>query len=705
MSPSSPCLCQICGNEFPPESQSGFYEKLTEWLDSHPTFTWSYFNQKATAPTLDPWTELETAHANFHEPFSSSDKISEQNPSPSPCASLPVSMRKISSHDFDFPEQLPILSASADGKPTFMPADFRRETLISLDSILPPRSSVSHDCATLPNERELINELVIDVCRELDITALCFKILQNVCTLVEADRGSLFLVDRNRSTGKVALVSKLFDVTPECSLAESLSRSEQRRVTIPLGVGVSGHVAQTGEYANIPDAYADPRFMDAVDRETGYKTKCILCMPIKDVDGTVLAVALVMNKRQRRRSSLTTLSAYSPKKSDAPSPETTGDLESFTDRDVRVFQSYVNFCGIGLHNAQIYQKSRLETYRNQILLELARIIFSEHSDISRLIYTVLLHTVSLLQCQRCQLLLVKEDSSLVDEPESPSSATFSHVFNITWSDRLDTIDLSNPTHSVENSRFPVHLELATHIVKTGESINLSDAPSDPRFDATLEADLELSWRTQALLCMPIKHWDGHVLAVCCLVNKGSKESKDNQQIGLSSAPSDDDSAEIQDSSLDWSHTFGQVDECLFEALALFAGLGIANRQTYDRVLRLVAKQRILLDVLSYHATAPMSEAKWLANSLIPSVRFFQLDQFTFTDIELSDETTLQATLRMFLEMRFMKTFKIEMLRLCRWILSVKKNYREVTYHNWRHAFNVTQTMFAVLMVSRICSIL
>lgn len=36
--------------------------------------------------------------------------------------------------------------------------------------------------------------------------------------------------------------------------------------------------------------------------------------------------------------------------------------------------------------------------------------------------------------------------------------------------------------------------------------------------------------------------------------------------------------------------------------------------------------------------------------------------------------------------------------LCRWILTVKRNYRPVIYHNWRHSLNVTQTMFAMLTV-------
>lgn len=38
--------------------------------------------------------------------------------------------------------------------------------------------------------------------------------------------------------------------------------------------------------------------------------------------------------------------------------------------------------------------------------------------------------------------------------------------------------------------------------------------------------------------------------------------------------------------------------------------------------------------------------------------------------------------------------------LCRWVLSVKKNYRPVKYHNWRHALNVAQTMFAMMKTGK-----
>lgn len=59
---------------------------------------------------------------------------------------------------------------------------------------------------------------------------------------------------------------------------------------------------------------------------------------------------------------------------------------------------------------------------------------------------------------------------------------------------------------------------------------------------------------------------------------------------------------------------------------------------------------------------------------------------------------LQACLRMFLDLDLIGRFHIEYEVLCRWLLSVKKNYRNVTYHNWRHAFNVAQMMFAIITV-------
>ncbi|KAL1122469.1 hypothetical protein AAG570_002800 [Ranatra chinensis] len=56
-----------------------------------------------------------------------------------------------------------------------------------------------------------------------------------------------------------------------------------------------------------------------------------------------------------------------------------------------------------------------------------------------------------------------------------------------------------------------------------------------------------------------------------------------------------------------------------------------------------------------------------------------------------------ASISMFVELGLVKKFSIERETLYRFLMTIKKNYRDVPYHNWRHAFNVAQVMFAILM--------
>jgi cAMP and cAMP-inhibited cGMP 3',5'-cyclic phosphodiesterase 10 len=63
----------------------------------------------------------------------------------------------------------------------------------------------------------------------------------------------------------------------------------------PLGTGIAGQVAKTGEVLNITDAYCDKRFNSTVDKLTGYRTKTILCMPIF-IRGNIIGVVQMVNK-------------------------------------------------------------------------------------------------------------------------------------------------------------------------------------------------------------------------------------------------------------------------------------------------------------------------------------------------------------------------------------------------------------------------
>jgi putative ABC transport system ATP-binding protein len=100
--------------------------------------------------------------------------------------------------------------------------------------------------------------------------------------LLDADRATLFLVDRARSI----LWSKIAQGEGEKALD----------IRVPLGEGVAGNVARTGTLMNIPDAYACDLFNREVDKRTGYRTRSILCVPIPDSAGNTVAVAQLLNK-------------------------------------------------------------------------------------------------------------------------------------------------------------------------------------------------------------------------------------------------------------------------------------------------------------------------------------------------------------------------------------------------------------------------
>ncbi|ROT63112.1 putative cGMP-specific 3 [Penaeus vannamei] len=146
--------------------------------------------------------------------------------------------------------------------------------------------------------------------------------------------------------------------------------------------------------------------------------------------------------------------------------------------------------------------------------------------------------------------------------------------------------------------------------------------------------------------------------------------------------------------------FSEHDINTFEAFAIFCGLGIQNTQVYEKACRLMARQQVALECLSYHATASQEDTDKLRTVEIPSAADFDLYNFDFCDTFLTDDETLKCAIRMFVDLDLLNTFHISYEVICRWLLSVKKNYRPVKYHNWRHALTVCQTMFAMLKTGK-----
>ncbi|MBU1433298.1 GAF domain-containing protein [Myxococcota bacterium] len=130
-------------------------------------------------------------------------------------------------------------------------------------------------------EESQMLEITTAISRELQLEPLLQKIMGVVTEILDADRSTLFMYDKE--------TDELWS-----HVAQGMSVSEIR---FPAHLGIAGSVFMMGETINIPDAYKDSRFNPAVDKKTGYKTDTILCMPIQNKQNEIIGVVQVLNKR------------------------------------------------------------------------------------------------------------------------------------------------------------------------------------------------------------------------------------------------------------------------------------------------------------------------------------------------------------------------------------------------------------------------
>jgi adenylate cyclase len=125
---------------------------------------------------------------------------------------------------------------------------------------------------------ELANTDAFESALEQVIEAFTLK----VGDVLRADRVTLFLVDEERA-----------------ELWSKVTRGEGERafdIRIPLATGLAGRVARTGVPVNTADARTDPDFNAEIDAKTGYRTRSVLTVPIRDRQGRVFAVVQVVNR-------------------------------------------------------------------------------------------------------------------------------------------------------------------------------------------------------------------------------------------------------------------------------------------------------------------------------------------------------------------------------------------------------------------------
>ncbi len=196
--------------------------------------------------------------------------------------------------------------------------------------------------------------------QSLDLEATLRLVMDQARNLMQADRSTLFMLSRERG-----------ELWSKVATADGKTMMEIR---IPVSRGIAGYVASTGQPLNIPDAYKDPRFDPTTDRRTGYNTRNILCMPVFNSSGDLIAVTQLINKKQG----------------------------SFTSSDEEFMQAFNIQAGIALENARLFENLLVEKqYQKDILESLSDAVIS--TDLEGRIVTINDAAIALLGCPEDQI--------------------------------------------------------------------------------------------------------------------------------------------------------------------------------------------------------------------------------------------------------------------------------------------------------------
>ncbi|CAD5120093.1 DgyrCDS8673 [Dimorphilus gyrociliatus] len=324
--------------------------------------------------------------------------------------------------------------------------------------------------------------------------------------------------------------------------------------------------------------------------------------------------------------------------------------EGFTQRDEKLLETYAAFCSMAICNAESVGNYEKDYERNKILLEVVHELFEEERILGNLLFKITIKARSLFDCQDCCVFLLDDEQS-----QNVQEIKFSKIFTVNGPNDGEKFSHKHPFYELG--------AIAKRSLFIEEDIKIVTE------DVNDELLRNIKTPVNSLFCKPILNSESRKLGAIMLLNK---------HFG----------------------TFQEYDEMLFGAYSIFCGLAINNCILYDEISKASAQRTVALEVLSYHTTVPVEEMKEFQAKQIEYDRD-EIHRLTFDDFSLSSDQMLKATIDLFHKMEFISHFSMNEETVCRFFLAVRKNYRSIAYHNWRHAFNVCQLMFAIFNNTRL----
>ena len=281
----------------------------------------------------------------------------------------------------------------------------------------------------------------------LSLDVLFPRLMEVVTETLDADRSSLFL----------------YDPETEELFSRVMQGNVMGEVRFPATRGVAGTVFASGKGEIIADAYANPLFNREMDQRTGYRTRNILCVPIRNRKHEIIGITQALNKRS-------------------------GDFDA---EDQQLLEALSHQAASALENARVFEKVDRAQREEALLLEVVSSIASE-IFLEPLLQKIIDAATLLLEAERGSLFLY----------DQAGGELYSQVAGGAM---------------VQEIRFPSNAGIAGECFTAGAPINIPDAYADSRFNP--EVDRRTGYRTRNILCMPITTKHGNRVGVMQILNK------------------------------------------------------------------------------------------------------------------------------------------------------------------------------------------
>jgi len=408
----------------------------------------------------------------------------------------------------------------------------------------------------------------------LSLDVLFPRLMEVVSETLNVERSSLFLHDSE--TGEL--------------FSRVMQGNAMGEVRFQADLGIAGSVFTRGAGEIIPDAYADSRFNRDVDVRTGFRTRNILCVPIRNKKGDVIGITQALNKREGQ----------------------------FDTEDQQQLEALASQAAAALENAQLFEKVERSQREEAVLLDVVSLIASEiHLD--PLLEKILAAATSLLGADRGSLFLWAPQTNEL----------YSHIAGGVATSQI---------------RFPAHSGIAGECFTRGIPISIDDAYRDSRFNPAV--DKGTGYITRNILCMPISTRDGTKVGVMEILNKreGPFNTADQRRLGALCAQA---AASIENAQLfEDVRNSRNYNESILRSMSN----GVITLDAANRVSKVNSSAlRILLRTEEETVSRPVCEIlgpanEWINTCLEKVIRTGQIEHTVDTSLLLDGKTAVSVNL-------------------------------------------------------------